>query len=184
MGDFHRSLKGKFIIAGSALRDPNFYQSIVLLIEHQREGAFGLIVNRIANLTLGQVVPEIENETSEQVVFEGGPVRQDILFILHKHEQYQEEDSELIPGVFVGRSKEVLLKLAEKSMGFRVFRGYAGWGPGQLEDEIRANSWLSLDAVPEEIFTAEPELAWRDSLLTLGGICNYYSRMVRDPALN
>lgn len=182
--DFDESLKGHLLVAGSALSDPIFSESVVFILEHQEGGAFGLVLNKKTEVLLDDFLqmPRVKNPTS--FVYQGGPVRSEILFVLHELTEYEEEDSEVMPGLFLGRSRELLDTLMEKNLPFRVYSGYAGWEPFQLEKEIRMNSWLTIPADIKNIFSNDPEKLWRKLLFKMGGICRYYSKMVKEPSLN
>lgn len=178
------SLAGHFLIANSALKDSNFDRSVVLVVEHDDEGAFGLIVNRPLSTTLDEAVEGLDDRASLTRLFEGGPVRKDTLFVLHRNGSAEERGEEVLPEVYLGGSRTLLEVLVDENELFHVYAGYAGWGAGQLESELKAKSWVTVPAGQELIFHRFPEKVWREALNYKGGIYSYFARTVRDPFLN
>lgn len=181
-----RSLQGYILAANSAIQDPNFSRTVVFIIEHDESGAFGLIINRPENFTLkralGEELPQLTEDIS---IYQGGPVRPEALFILHSDALADETESEeVIPGVFFGSNRNLLLELLENPYPFHVYHGYAGWGPGQLEHEIQENSWVEIHATEDIIFSEEPVKLWREALNHRGGLFAYFAEKIRDPFLN
>lgn len=152
-----QSLQGKLLVASPHLGDGNFFRSVVLLVKHDEEGAFGLILNRPLNNSLAEVwqaiVAEygIEGEiATDQPIHLGGPV-QGPLVVVHMVKKYSE--AQIISGVHFASHKDHLGKIVTHAKKpFRVFSGYAGWGADQLEDEIAAGGWLIAEADKELIF--------------------------------
>jgi putative transcriptional regulator len=176
------SLAGSFLVAQSSLSDPNFMQTVVLILAHNEGGAFGLVVNRLA-----------KKDSLPFPVFEGGPCPAPGLFMLHGHADWvdavsegQGEDGaegeddgdgeaeaenddagperEVAPGIYLG--DPACLKHASQpadgqSIRFRAFQGYAGWGPGQLEHELDAGAWQVTAADSEVLFETPVETLWR-----------------------
>jgi putative transcriptional regulator len=150
------SLAGSFLIAKPVLQDPNFVQTVVLLLKHDDEGAFGLVVNRPAR-TEGVPFP----------VYVGGPCPASGLILLHGHEEWAEGGDEpaqqVAPGVFIGDA-DCLRRVAETKEGeparFRVFAGYSGWGSDQLERELAAGAWILAPANGELVFDTPVEQLW------------------------
>ena len=175
-------LKGCFLVSNSTLQDPNFSNTVVLIIEHDVQGAFGIIVNRVADATLGEAL-DIEDSKYNVNLFEGGPVRPDALFILHGSTK-QQDDEDVIEGVYMSNSRELLDALVSSENDFHVYHGYSGWAPGQLEGEIEANSWIIIKAKKELIFHPDPEVVWREALTHKGGLFSYFASNVNDPFLN
>jgi putative transcriptional regulator len=157
------SLAGSFLVAQPTLIDPNFARSVVLILAHNEEGAFGVIVNRPAPQA-GLPFP----------VFHGGPCSAPGLFMLHGYSEWLEGASEpdadepkreVAPGIFLGDAS--CLKRAsqqtEKSpeVRFRAFQGYAGWGAGQLERELNGGAWLVTPAECDVLFGTSADALWR-----------------------
>lgn len=174
---------GKFLISEADLQDPNFYRTVVLMIEHNNEGAFGLVVNQKSTAALEDVAPDFKgSEVAALPVFIGGPVQQDHMFILHSglpgnnRSAYSiepvggiifEPDFRIISDFIQGEMLD--LDAADRPI-LHFYAGYSGWGPGQLEGEIDRHSWILLDGSPELVFSENPEEAWSDALRKKGGI--------------
>lgn len=165
-------LAGRLLVATPALSDGPFAASVVLLLDHDEGGTVGVILNRPGRVPVAEVAPGWERAvTGPAVVFVGGPVQQDAVLAL-------------------GRSGDP--PLADLGVGLvdltgapaddsRLFRGYAGWGPGQLDGELEAGAWFVVDAAPEDPLTGQPEALWRAVLARRGGL---YTTAVEDPTLN
>lgn len=154
------SVAGSFLIARAVIQDPNFRRTVVLVIQHGREGAFGLVVNRPAKVE-GLPFP----------VFAGGPCQAPGLLMVHGHPDWtteaDEKPPEVAPGLFMGDAacvRRVADSPHDQSLRFRVFVGYAGWGPGQLEQELGISSWAVVPAKGALLFDTPVEDLW-ESLL-------------------
>ena len=150
------SLAGALLVARSSLRDALFGRSVILLLQHGSEGAFGLVLNK----------PAVSKELPFPI-FVGGPCKLQGLLMLHGEEAWLDEpdkqDGMICPGVFLGdaNSFERLEGVDEGSTTrFRVFSGYSGWGPRQLEGEMAEGAWLVLPANAERVFDIPPEELW------------------------
>lgn len=177
------SLRGRLIVATPSLPDPNFDHSVVFVLDHDDDGAIAIIVNRPSELTIAESLPEWHDLAAEpSVVFAGGPVERGALIGL----------ALLGPGAADGwlrvTGQVAVLDLArdpeEVSIDVelvRVFAGYAGWGPGQLEAEVEAGAWFVLDAEPEDAFADGPEELWREVLKRQGGL---FRTFPTDPSTN
>lgn len=163
-----KSLKGQYLIASRQLRDPNFYKSVVLVVEDdETEGTMGLIINHPSALRVSQAVegffclPE-----TEERLFIGGPVEPTALFLLHSFTEYNDGEANILPGIFLGSSAETFEQVIESlGMGgsgrwFRVFSGCAGWAPQQLRNEIARGDWLIHPAHSEDLLGVEPYDFW------------------------
>lgn len=190
-------LQGKFLVSETELDDPNFTQSVVLLVEHNQEGAFGLVVNQLSTLRLGAVLEEfMGTEAGELPLFIGGPVQQDFLFCLHSPIPELESGTviEVIPGVaFNPDTRAVIAYLKdhypalhpEQRPDVRLYAGYSGWGGGQLERELKVfGSWVVLPANQALIFSKDPEESWRSALKRKGGIYYIAAEMGFKPSMN
>lgn len=169
------SLRGQFLIAGKPLRDPNFYRTVVLIVEHNAEGAMGLVVNRPSSVLLSHALAEhFDLPGCEEVVGLGGPVEPSSLFILHSQSLLADYDAAVLPDVFVGgdaSSFEKVIRAAingELSLQFRVYSGCAGWGPGQLEDELSRGDWHVTPADADAIFHEDPYSLWEQQFRKVG----------------
>lgn len=148
------SYAGSFLVARPVLQDPNFRQSVVFLLQHGAEGAFGLVVNRPAKAE-GVPFP----------VYHGGPCKSQGLMMLHAHPEWLKGEAAkgVAPGVYLGDAeclKRALEAGAESEYRFRVFMGYSGWGPGQLEGELDAGAWTVVAADGQTLFDTPAADLW------------------------
>ena len=168
------SLQGSFLIAANHLRDPNFYRSVVLMLDHNDQGAMGLVINRPMEIDLATLFRRIELDLNpsglaRSAVMQGGPVQTDRGFVLHQ--PVGDWGSTVVVNDDIGltSSRDVLEAVAAGTGPERilVMLGYAGWGPGQLEDEISRNAWLTVEADASIIFNtpADERLARAFALL-------------------
>lgn len=154
------SLSGKLLVAAPALADPNFARSVVLMVHHEDEGAFGLILNRTGRRRLGEVWEDAIEEPcpADLPLSIGGPVAGPIVAV---HGNPDLSELEILPGVHFAAQKDLVASLvAAGSRPLRVFAGYAGWAGGQLEAELEEGSWLVTDARSDLVFGDEDTL-WR-----------------------
>lgn len=157
-------LRGHFLIAAKRLRDDNFYKTIVLLLEHGDHGAMGLVINRPSSIKVSHALAgHFDLPDTEDVVYCGGPVEPSALVILHDDAAFSDNGPSVLPGLFVGGSPEAFEQVISESAAsdslkhsFRVFSGYAGWGPGQLEGELARGDWLTYPACREFVFYDDP----------------------------
>jgi putative transcriptional regulator len=153
------SLKGHFLIASAVLRDPNFSSSVVLLVQHNADGAMGVVLNRPMEITVRQACEDaLGTEFQiEGVLHQGGPCE---ALLVAVHTDPSAAETEVLPGLYFTTTKdrvEHLLEFPAREM--RFFVGYAGWGPDQLEAELEAGSWLVAPADVQRVF-ASPENLW------------------------
>jgi putative transcriptional regulator len=180
------SLKGQLLIASPSIHDPNFRRTVVYMTEHGEEGAMGLVLNRAAETTVGEAVPDLAWLADEDaVVHVGGPVSPQSVVVLAEFEEPEQSalivDSDL---GFVPAEVDDTAALAEALGRRRVFAGHAGWGPGQLEAEMEEESWIVEPALREDVFTADPEELWSHVLRRKGHEYALLSTMPMDPSLN
>jgi putative transcriptional regulator len=180
--------KGIFLIAAPGLRDPNFRQTVVLLCEHSAEGALGVVVNRPTGMMLAEALPQVPVlEGQSHRLFSGGPVQPNQILILYRLTQEATESHHVFDGVYLGGDLGMLervLAAAGAAHAFRAYVGYSGWGPGQLEDEMKTGSWITVPADPVFVFETPPERVWPDLLRSLGGPFEVYADMPAEPSLN
>jgi len=153
---------GTFLIAARGMRDPNFAQTVVFLIDYDVQGAFGLIIDRPTSHTLAELWPEIAGLEAHSVYF-GGPVFPNRLLYLIRSNDAAQEMRRVIPGVHLG-SDELTLKriIAKGEEEFRTYAGYSGWGPGQLDYEIARGDWHVILAERRFIFAPRPAEVWEE----------------------
>ena len=162
---------GAFLAASRTLRDPNFAETVIFLIEAGEEGAMGVIINRPTGIPIAEALAEIENlGESEQRLFRGGPVEPQRPIFLARTQKPTPDSIALLEGeVYLLTSPESVKRLISDSGSedsLRVFAGYAGWAPGQLEAEIARGDWHVLSVGSEWIFGEKSEGAW-EALLDL-----------------
>lgn len=164
--------KGRLLVTTPPLEDPNFDRSVVYILEHHGSGALGVVINRPTTEPLGRPLDRWTDLLAHPAaIFAGGPVDTDALVALAHTPNPMDtaQDSEGLLAPVIGEvmtadlSADPML-LTDRVRAVRIFRGYAGWGPGQLEIEIETGSWLVLDSAPADVFTEVPQDLWRDVL--------------------
>jgi putative transcriptional regulator len=154
---------GRFLVAKREMLDPNFAESVVLLIDHGPDGALGIVVNRPSELRLSAISSEIEGFRGRRdPIYVGGPVPGGRIFVLIHGEQPPIEDTvEVVDRVHLSREESALEQLAGiEDAEFRVYVGYAGWAPGQLESEVLRGDWYVLPARDDWVFAPSPDEMW------------------------
>ena len=142
-----RSLRGQLLVAGPALLDPNFRRTVVLLGEHGEDGAMGLVLNRVSDVTVADAVPPIADLVDDgELVHVGGPVQPQAVVVLADFVEPHRAGALVLDTIgFLPGDVDDETDLGELRT-VRVYAGYAGWGPGQLEDELDEQSWVVLPA--------------------------------------
>lgn len=178
--------KGTLLIANPFLKDPNFSRSVVFLCDHQEEGAFGFVLSRSFDFKLDELVPKFKDFPLP--VFTGGPVKPDTLHFLHQYPNLIPGGEEVMEGTYWGGNFESLsshlLNHDLASNKIRFFIGYSGWSDGQLDEEMKIDSWLTLKATPELLFETTSQNIWKESLRHLGGDFEKLINYPLDPQLN
>lgn len=185
--DAERGLTGKLLIAEPMLEDPNFERSVVLLIEHGEEGALGVVLNRPTDIDVAAVLDGWGDLAADPpVLYVGGPVSQDSLVALGR--RAPGGGTEGWTQVFDDLGAVDLhlepAELAPQLAGIRVFVGYSGWGPLQLEDELAQDAWVVVDAAVDDVFAADPEEMWRAVLRRQGGKLARLANFPPHPSVN
>jgi putative transcriptional regulator len=161
-----QSLKGHLLLDGGKLRGSFFNRTVVLICQHDADGAFGLVLNRPTENKVGEVLmAELADGLKEQTLFLGGPVQPEALSFVHSDTFLPEAN--VMPNVNLGNSLESLAELGSSfstSQQVKIFAGYAGWTSGQLEDEMKRDSWLTHPASVELIFQTDPATLWQTIL--------------------
>lgn len=178
--------KGSFLISEPYLGDPNFERTVILLCEHNAEGSFGFVINRPANILFNEIMED--SGGFDAPVYVGGPVQQDTLHFLHRDPEMQDGIEILKDAFWGGNFEELMIWINTRKLpvqDYRFFVGYSGWGPGQLQDELDADSWIvaNLDD-PSLVFDVAAEELWKTILKRLGGKYNMVSNYPSDPRLN
>ncbi len=179
------SARGKLLIAGPELLDPNFWRTVVLVIEHTEDGALGVVLNRPSETTAGEAVPQLSQLVDDDdPVLIGGPVQQSSVIVLAEFEDAGEaalvafEDIGVL-GTSVGPDE-----LGAGVRRARAFVGHAGWGPGQLDSELERGDWILEPARREDAFATDPPELWAEVLTRKGGSYALVARMPPDPSVN
>lgn len=180
------SVRGKLLIAGPRLTDPNFWRTVVLIADHSEEGAFGLVLNRASETSVGEAVPELEPLVdSEEPLFIGGPVQPSTVVTLAQWENVADAALTAFDDVgIVGTGGPSLGELAGGVVRARAYVGHSGWGPGQLESELERDDWILEPARHQDVFCESPRDLWSAVLTRKGGSYALVARMPLDPSLN
>jgi putative transcriptional regulator len=178
------SLRGHLLIAGPHLLDPNFWRTVVLVGEHSEEGALGVVLNRTSETPVEAALPELTLLAEDLgAVHVGGPVQPSAVVVLADFVDPDAAETLVLDSVgFL--PPEVEPDTLGELRRARVYAGYAGWGPGQLDDELEEGSWIVEPARPEDVFTDDPEGLWSDVLRRKGGPFAVLAAMPPDPSLN
>jgi putative transcriptional regulator len=178
------SLQGQLLVAGPGLVDPNFWRTVVLVGEHSDEGALGVVLNRASETTVEEAVPELALLAEEMgAVHLGGPVQPSAIVVLADFVEPEEAQSLVLDSIGFLPSEVDPAVLGELRRA-RVFAGYAGWGPGQLEEELDEASWIVEPALAEDVFSEDPEGLWSSVLRRKGGPFSLLASMPPDPNRN
>lgn len=180
MAEDFKSFKGQLMLDSGLLNGSFFHRTVVLICQHDSAGAFGLVLNRATNNKLGDmIVEDLPDSLRDVAMHIGGPVQPTALSYLHTDSFVPEAN--VIANLSLGHSLESLVEIGESfssSHQIKIFTGYAGWGAGQLEDEMRRRAWISHSAAIELVFAPEPENLWRRILREKGGL---YGLLAQSP---
>lgn len=177
--------KGRLLISEPFLNDPNFERTVVLLCEHNQDGSFGFVLNKQSIVKINDVLGDLAVDSE---AFIGGPVQQDTIHYLHRIDQLPEAIP-IVDTIYWGGDFEALQSGLDigtiQETDVRFFLGYSGWGAGQLEEEIKEDSWIVCDYISSELlFDITPDQMWRQALSNMGGRFSVYSNYPIDPNLN
>lgn len=188
------SFNGHFLLAAEDLVDPNFYKTALLMIQHDGEGALGVVINRPTQAPMGVVLPDLaDSAVGKLPLFWGGPVQPELLFLLRESQGDQAGNVASIPGIvfepltptsldYLKNDWEALDASARPQI--RLFAGYAGWGPLQLESEIQRRSWYWHPAEKSLVFHAPAARIWEDILSLKGPLFQLLAETGTLPSLN
>jgi putative transcriptional regulator len=179
------SARGQLLIAGPTLLDPNFWRTVVLVIEHTEEGALGLVLNRPSETSVGDAVPQLEELVDlEDQLFIGGPVQPSAVIVLAEFEDPDDAALLAFDDVGVLGTSSALDHPAAGVKTGRAFVGHAGWGPGQLDSELERGDWILERGRLQDAFTESPHELWSTVLTRKGGSYALVARMPPDPSAN
>ena len=181
---------GSLLAAAPDMLDPNFMHTVVLMCRHAEDGAYGLVINRPAAVTLDVLAPAHPILKAQRFpIFAGGPVGLDTLQFLHRAEKRIPGGVELGEGLFLGGDIDALAEYLAKEKSrarskVRLLVGYSGWGAGQLETELATGSWLPAALKTEWIFEKDTQATWRNVLRSLGSEASGLVDLPPDPSWN
>lgn len=160
-----RLTAGRFLVAEEQVLDPRFARTVVLLIDYGPEGAMGLIVNRPGRVTIAEALPRLESlEGRQDRIYFGGPVQPEALLLLLRSEEAPDGFEPVLDDIYLGGGGAKLAQLIVSGVGedrIRGYAGYAGWGPGQLDNEVRRGDWSIVPAAAAQVFDPAPDSLWK-----------------------
>lgn len=168
------SLRGQFLVAMPSLKDSMFFHSVTYICDHNEHGAMGVVVNQATHVLLNDVFEQLalpnSNTVGKMPVLAGGPVNSQQGFVLHKDEGKWDSTLTINSGICLTASKDIMKALASENgpQKAQFILGYAGWSPGQLEEELLSNSWLTVQADERIIFDTPIHKRWHASVESLG----------------
>lgn len=176
------SLTGRLLISKPSLPDPNFDGTITFLLEHGDDGALGVVINRPSELAIADAFPLWASSAPDPaVVFAGGPVERSSMIVLGASST---EDGPLPLGLHSVDLDEGTPPRTDGVDRIRVFAGYAGWGAGQLEEEIGRGAWWTAASSLDDVFVGEPPALWRAVMRREGGELRWFENYPADPSMN
>lgn len=178
-----RWLSGQLLVASPTIGDPNFARTVVLVVDHDRDGALGIVLNRPTETQVEAVVPDIASMfTPNDVVHDGGPVQPDSLLTVAEFRDPAEAALLVLGRVGMVRGDED--PRCPDVDRARAYAGYAGWGPEQLDQEHAKGDWLVVPALPDDLFLPDAEELWFLALERLGGAWARLADRPDDPSVN
>lgn len=177
---------GILLISDPFLKDKNFSRSVILICDHQQEGSFGFILNKIYEHKLSDMLSDFDN--LDFPLYYGGPVQQQTIHFIHKRPDLIEDGVEIMDNIYWGGDFDSIpILIKEKRITpseIRFFIGYSGWSEGQLDEELKTKSWITRQANSKLIFNSKAENVWKDSLKDLGSEYSQMANYPIDPLLN
>lgn len=179
-------LRGQLLLDSGQLQGSFFQRTVVLICQHDAEGAFGLVLNRATGNQAGEmIVANLPEQIKSCPLYLGGPVQPAALSFLHTDAFIPEAN--VLPNLSLGHSLDTLIEIGDSfspARKIKMFAGYAGWSPGQLEDELKRKAWLTHPASLELVFDIPPEMLWQKILRRKGWQYRLLSQLPEDPSLN
>jgi putative transcriptional regulator len=187
MSEKRKYLQGQLLLDSGQLGGSFFQRTVVLICQHNEEGAFGLVLNRALGKSVGEmIVANLPDPLKKSPLFLGGPVQPTALSFLHTDNFVP--DANIFPNLHIGHSLDDLLEIDESfstAKKIRMFAGYSGWTSGQLENELKAKAWLTFPASVDLVFETPPDQLWPKILKSKGGWKNkLLAQMPEDLSLN
>jgi len=189
-GDGVDDLIGRLLVASPQLGDPNFERSVILMLDHGPDGALGVVLNRPTGLPVDEILDVWRDQAQAAppgVVFRGGPVSPDAVIGLARTELPEVDDAQwrlVLDGVGTVDLAVAPEEQPVAVVGVRMFAGYAGWSPDQLEDELAEGAWIVLEALVADVFTEEADALWHDVLRRQGGKLALLATYPPHPSVN
>jgi putative transcriptional regulator len=160
------------LLAMPQLQDPHFSRAVVLMVEHNDEGSMGLVINQPSEVTAIELLEHLQmpwRGSPDERVFAGGPVRPNTGWVLHQPMADSSNTITVAPGISLTNSPDLLRSIANAPpRWFRLLLGYAGWGPGQLAEEMAEGSWLHAAVSADLVFRTPPNIIWEAAVRSLG----------------
>ncbi len=179
-------LKGRLLLDSGQLCGSFFQRTVVLICQHDADGAFGLVLNRFAGHNVGDmIVADLPDSLKTCPLYLGGPVQPSALSFLHSDTFVP--DANVMPNLSLGHSLDSLMGIGESfspTRKLKMFAGYAGWSPGQLEDEMKRKAWLTHPASLELVFDTDPKELWQAILRQKGPLYKLLAQMPEDLSQN
>ncbi len=180
-------ITGKLLVATPLIGDGNFERTVVLMVRHQSDGATGVVLNRPSGLPAGDVIPQWSSGlAAPPTMFIGGPVSNESVVALARVHHRPEENWWIPVFGLVGvlNLEADVEEVADTVAGLRLFSGYAGWSPGQLEEEISSGAWFVVDPDPEDALARNPGDLWTTVLHRQPSPTSWFSHYPTDPSHN
>ncbi len=181
-----KSLKGQLILDNGKLSGSFFHRTVILICQHDEEGAFGLVLNRSTDSKVGDaLVAQLPEKIKEEPLFLGGPVQPQALSFLLSDVFIP--DANVLPNLSLNHSLDTLLELGDSfsaTQRLKIFAGYSGWSPGQLDDEMKRDTWMTHPASADLVFYPEPGKLWQFILRQKGWKYRLIADAPEDPSLN
>ena len=186
MPETNQFLKGQLLLDSGQLRGSFFQRTVVLVCQHDPEGAFGLVLNRATGSNVGEmIVADLPDSIKGCPLYLGGPVQPSALSFLQSDSVIP--DANVIANLSMGHSLDSLMELGESfspTRKIKLFAGYAGWSPGQLEEEMKRKAWLTHPASLDLVFDTDPAQLWQKILRQKGWKYRLLAQMPEDLSLN
>jgi len=177
-----RWLSGHLLVASPTVEDPHFTRTVILLVDHDEDGALGIVLNRPTETTVEVAVPDLTALLgAEEVIHDGGPVQPEALLTVAEFRDPADAALLVLGRVGMVRGDEDDHPDVDRA---RAYAGYAGWAPGQLEAELERGDWLAVAARPDDLFRPDADRLWHLALERLGGGYALLARTPEDPSLN
>lgn len=179
------SLAGHLLIASPGLADPTFSRTVIAVASHDEEGALGVVLNRRAEVSVSETVPDLADViAADDRLYLGGPVQDDSIVVLAEFDDPGEPHLAITGTIGLVSERMEIGRLATMGGRRRAFAGYAGWSPGQLDDEVENQDWFVTAVLPDDLFSDDHETLWSDILERMGGEYRLVARMPVDISVN